>query len=198
MRKYAARVAGAKAVYTFEHILGQSKALREAVRLARVAAQGDATTLLLGESGTGKELFAQAVHNAGARRKGPFVVVNCGALPRTLVQSELFGYVSGAFSGALKEGSPGKFELADGGTIFLDEIGEMPIEAQVSLLRLLLVNAGRVVTRAQILDHVWQYDFSGESAIIESFVSTLRRKVDAVEPKLIHTVRGVGYSVREP
>ena len=69
---------------------------------------------------------------------------------------------------------------------------------EFSLLRLLLVNAGRVVTRAQILDHVWQYDFSGESAIIESFVSTLRRKVDAVEPKLIHTVRGVGYSVREP
>ncbi|QAZ67088.1 sigma-54-dependent Fis family transcriptional regulator [Solidesulfovibrio carbinolicus] len=140
MRKYAARVAGAKAVYTFEHILGQSKALREAVRLARVAAQGDATTLLLGESGTGKELFAQAIHNAGVRRKGPFVVVNCGALPRNLVQSELFGYVAGAFSGALKEGSPGKFELADGGTLFLDEIGEMPLEAQVSLLRLLQEN----------------------------------------------------------
>ncbi|MFP5258628.1 MAG: sigma 54-interacting transcriptional regulator, partial [Acidobacteriota bacterium] len=108
-----------------------------AIRLARVASQGEATTLLLGESGTGKELFAQAIHNAGTRRKGPFVVVNCGALPRNLVQSELFGYVAGAFSGALKEGSPGKFELADGGTIFLDEIGEMPLEAQVSLLRLL-------------------------------------------------------------
>ena len=137
MRKYAARVAGAKAVYTFDNIVGESKALREAIRLARVASQGEATTLLLGESGTGKELFAQAIHNAGNRGKGPFVVVNCGALPRNLVQSELFGYVAGAFSGALKEGSPGKFELADGGTIFLDEIGEMPLEAQVSLLRLL-------------------------------------------------------------
>jgi len=137
MRKYAARVAGAKAVYTFENIVGESKQLREAIRVARVASQGEATTLLLGESGTGKELFAQAIHNAGSRRKGPFVVVNCGALPRNLVQSELFGYVAGAFSGALKEGSPGKFELADGGSIFLDEIGEMPLEAQVSLLRLL-------------------------------------------------------------
>jgi transcriptional regulator of acetoin/glycerol metabolism len=137
MRKYAARVAGAKAVYTFENIVGESRALREAIRLARVASQSDATTLLLGESGTGKELFAQAIHNASGRRKGPFVVVNCGALPRNLVQSELFGYVAGAFSGALKEGSPGKFELADGGTLFLDEIGEMPLEAQVSLLRLL-------------------------------------------------------------
>ncbi len=137
MRKYAARVAGAKAVYTFDNIVGESEALREAIGLARIASQSDATTLILGESGTGKELFAQAIHNAGSRRKGPFVVVNCGALPRTLVQSELFGYVSGAFSGALKEGSPGKFELADGGTIFLDEIGEMPLEAQVSLLRLL-------------------------------------------------------------
>jgi len=137
MRKYAARVAGARAVYTFDHIAGESEALREAIRLARVASQSEATTLLLGESGTGKELFAQAIHNAGNRRKGPFVVVNCGALPRNLVQSELFGYVAGAFSGALKEGSPGKFELADGGAIFLDEIGEMPLEAQVSLLRLL-------------------------------------------------------------
>ncbi len=137
MRNYAARVAGAKAVYTFENIVGASEALHEALRLTRVASQSGTTTLLVGESGTGKELFAQAIHNAGERRKGPFVVVNCGALPRNLVQSELFGYVAGAFSGALKEGSPGKFELADGGTLFLDEIGEMPLEAQVSLLRLL-------------------------------------------------------------
>ena len=137
MRKYAAQVIGAKAVYSFDHIVGESKPIRDAIKLAQIASQSDATTLILGESGTGKELFAQSIHNASTRRKGPFVVVNCGALPRTLVQSELFGYVSGAFSGALKEGSPGKFELADGGSIFLDEIGEMPLEAQVSLLRLL-------------------------------------------------------------
>lgn len=137
MRNYAARVAGAKAVYTFKNIIGTSNALQETLRLTRVASQSAATTLLVGESGTGKELFAQAIHNASSRCRGPFVVVNCGALPRNLVQSELFGYVAGAFSGALKEGSPGKFELADGGTLLLDEIGEMPLEAQVSLLRLL-------------------------------------------------------------
>ena len=105
--------------------------------MARMAAQSDVTTLILGESGTGKELFAQSIHNGGRRANAPFVVVNCGALPRNLVQSELFGYDEGSFTGASRLGKPGKFELADNGTIFLDEIGEMPLEAQVSLLRLL-------------------------------------------------------------
>ncbi|WP_038818719.1 sigma-54 interaction domain-containing protein, partial [Pseudomonas syringae] len=94
-------------------------------------------TLILGESGTGKELFAQAIHNASDRSSGPFVAVNCGAIPRDLVQSELFGHVEGAFTGSAKGGSAGKFELADGGTIFLDEIGDMSFDAQVSLLRVL-------------------------------------------------------------
>ena len=89
-------------------------------------------------------MFAQAIHNASSRANQPFVVVNCGALPRNLVQSELFGYDEGAFTGASRQGKPGKFELADGGTVFLDEIGEMPLEAQVSLLRLL---QNREVTR---------------------------------------------------
>ncbi len=133
----AARLTGAKAVYTFEDICGRSSALRNVISFARLAAQSDVTTLILGESGTGKELFAQAIHNASARANRPFIVVNCGALPRELVQSELFGYDEGAFTGASKLGKPGKFELADTGTLFLDEIGEMPLSAQVSLLRLL-------------------------------------------------------------
>lgn len=124
-------------VCTFESILGESEALRNAVATARIAAQGDATTLILGESGTGKELFAQALHNAGGRANGPFIALNCGAMPSELVQSELFGYEEGAFTGAARQGKPGKFELADNGTIFLDEIGEMPLNAQVSLLRVL-------------------------------------------------------------
>lgn len=131
------RVTGAKAVYTFDHIVGNAPATQEVVRMARMAAQSDVTTLILGESGTGKELFAQSIHNGGRRANAPFVVVNCGALPRNLVQSELFGYDEGSFTGASRLGKPGKFELADNGTIFLDEIGEMPLEAQVSLLRLL-------------------------------------------------------------
>ena len=93
--------------------------------------------LLLGESGTGKELFAHAVHGAGPRKRRPFIILNCGAIPRELVQSELFGYAPGAFTGAVREGRSGRFEQADGGTLFLDEIGEMPQDAQVSLLRLI-------------------------------------------------------------
>ncbi len=137
IRELASRAIGAKAIYTFDRILGDSKAIQHAVHMGKNAARSDITTLILGDSGTGKELFAQSIHNASSRRQGPFVVVNCGAIPRNLVQAELFGYNEGAFTGATRQGKPGKFELADGGTIFLDEIGEMPLEAQVSLLRLL-------------------------------------------------------------
>ncbi|MDL2307181.1 sigma 54-interacting transcriptional regulator [Desulfovibrio sp. OttesenSCG-928-C06] len=137
MREYTVRTIGAKSVYTFENIIGDSEPLQKVLDLARVATRSDITTLVLGESGTGKELFAQAIHNASSRHSGPFVVVNCGALPRSLIESELFGYAEGAFTGAKRTGKPGKFELADGGTIFLDEIGEMPLDAQASLLRLL-------------------------------------------------------------
>lgn len=127
---------GVRAAFTFDDIAGSSAGREHAVRLAERMAGADAPVLLLGESGTGKELFAQAMHNASARRAKPFVVVNCGALPRELVQAELFGYEEGAFTGARKKGNMGKFELADGGTIFLDEIGDMPLDAQASLLRL--------------------------------------------------------------
>ena len=109
----------------------------EVIDQAKTIARGNTTVLILGESGTGKELFAQSIHNASPRASRPFVAVNCGALPRNLVESELFGYEDGAFTGASRTGKPGKFELADGGTIFLDELGEMPMDAQVSLLRLL-------------------------------------------------------------
>ena len=105
LKEAAARFTGAKAVYTFDHIIGRAPALQEVTRMARLAAQSDVTTLILGESGTGKELFAQAIHNASLRREQPFVIVNCGALPRDLVQSELFGYTEGAFTGASKGGS---------------------------------------------------------------------------------------------
>lgn len=137
MRQVAVQMAGIKPSYTFDRILGSSSALVEVLDQARLVAGSHSTVLLLGESGTGKELFAQAIHNASPRSSHPFVTVNCGALPRNLVESELFGYSEGAFTGASRSGKPGKFELADGGTIFLDEIGELPLDAQVSLLRLL-------------------------------------------------------------
>jgi transcriptional regulator with PAS, ATPase and Fis domain len=131
------RVAGSKAAYTFHDILGSSPALKQCIKLAQNASRTNANVLILGESGTGKELFAQAIHNESSRCAGPFVAINCGALSRELIQSELFGYEGGAFTGAKKEGNPGRFELADGGTLFLDEIGELPLEVQANLLRVL-------------------------------------------------------------
>jgi PAS domain S-box-containing protein len=129
------RLKGAK--YTFENIIGESEKVLTAKQLARQAAASDSTVLIYGESGTGKEIFAHAIHNYSYRHFGPFVRVNCGAIPATLFESELFGYEKGAFTGAQKCGKPGKFELAGNGTIFLDEIGEMPLEMQVKLLRVL-------------------------------------------------------------
>ena len=137
IRKLAERISGAKAYFTFDHLIGSSPAFLEAVTLAKRAARSDSTVLLLGETGTGKELFAQAIHNAGRLREAPFIPINCGAIPGELMESELFGYVDGAFTGALKGGRPGKFELADGGTLLLDEIGDMPHDMQVKLLRVL-------------------------------------------------------------
>ena len=137
IREITRRIISTQARYTFETIQGTSRAIQDALHLGRIASRSESTTLILGESGTGKELFAQAIHNASDRANGPFVAVNCGAIPRDLVQSELFGHVEGAFTGSARGGSAGKFELADGGTIFLDEIGDMSFDAQVSLLRVL-------------------------------------------------------------
>lgn len=123
--------------FTFESIIGNSQQIEWLRDVAGKAAKGTSTVLILGESGTGKELFAHAVHNASRRRQGPFIKVNCAALPENLLEAELFGYEEGAFTGARKGGKPGKFELANGGTIFLDEIGEMPLAMQVKLLRVL-------------------------------------------------------------
>ena len=123
--------------YAFADVVGEAPALREAVRVARAAAANTLPVLLAGESGTGKEVFAQAIHDASARREHPFVAVNCAALPRELVEAELFGYVGGAFTGSRREGQGGKFAAAEGGTIFLDEISELPASAQAALLRIL-------------------------------------------------------------
>jgi transcriptional regulator with PAS, ATPase and Fis domain len=123
--------------YTFADIIGHSPALVQARELARQAAQGGSSVLVVGESGTGKELFAHAIHAASPRLRRPFVPVDCSAIPRELLESELFGYAPGAFTGASRDGKAGKFELANGGTIFLDEIGEMPLEMQAKLLRVL-------------------------------------------------------------
>lgn len=123
--------------YTFEQIVGQSPSLREAIFMAKVVSYTDTKVLLEGESGTGKELFARAIHGASKRADGPFVAANCGAIPAHLFESEFFGYMEGAFTGAKKGGKPGLFELANGGTLFLDEINSLSLEMQAKLLRVL-------------------------------------------------------------
>ena len=124
-------------------LVGRSPAMQEVYRTIARVLQNDLTILILGESGTGKELVAQAIHRLGRRRNEPFVAVNMAAIPRELIEAELFGYEKGAFTGALQR-TAGKFEQADGGTLFLDEIGDMPMEAQTRLLRVL--QSGEVTT----------------------------------------------------
>jgi transcriptional regulator with PAS, ATPase and Fis domain len=136
-QQVAQRIVGSPARYSFGDLVGQAPPLRRRLQLAEAAARSDSSVLITGESGTGKEVLAQAIHNASPRASGPFVGINCSAIPRELLESELFGYEGGAFTGAKRGGHPGKFELAEGGTILLDEIGDMPIEMQAKLLRVL-------------------------------------------------------------
>ncbi|GBE33195.1 transcriptional regulatory protein ZraR [bacterium BMS3Bbin05] len=124
------------ACYCFPNVIGESDVMRQVFDLITRTAQTDSTVLILGESGTGKELVASIIHYQGPRKDKPFVKVNCAALPDNLIESELFGYEKGAFTGAAKR-KPGRFEMADGGTIFLDEIGDLPPQTQVKLLRVL-------------------------------------------------------------
>jgi transcriptional regulator with PAS, ATPase and Fis domain len=123
--------------YTLDDIIGKSEPLRRVKALVARIAQSDSNVLILGESGVGKELFAHALHAASFRRRHPFICVNCAAIPKDLVEAELFGYEAGAFTGAQKGGKPGKFELADKGCLLLDEIGDMPLSVQAKILRVL-------------------------------------------------------------
>ena len=142
---------GLEAKFRLEDIVGQSKAMREAKEWAETFARTDATVLIQGKTGTGKELFAQGIHLSSQRATGPFIAVNCAALPGNLLESELFGYEEGAFTGARKGGKPGLFELAHGGTLFLDEIGEMSITIQALLLRVLQEKKVRRISGERIV-----------------------------------------------
>jgi transcriptional regulator with PAS, ATPase and Fis domain len=130
-------IAGNSREITFDNIIGENQEILNVINHAKQFAKGNSSVLIQGESGTGKELFARAIHNESPRSDFPFIAVNCSALPENLIESELFGYEEGSFTGAKKGGNPGKFELAGKGTIFLDEIGDMPLHLQSKLLRVL-------------------------------------------------------------
>lgn len=137
IQRITQRIHGQQAFYTFDDIVGENGLLKKAVDEAKLAAKEISPILIIGKTGTGKEMFAQAIHNHSFRSKGPFIAINCGAIPADLIESELFGYEAGAFTGARKGGKPGKIEMADGGTLFLDELDSMPLNMQTKLLRVL-------------------------------------------------------------
>lgn len=137
IQKHTSHFLSAGYQVTFKDIIGNSDKITAVKKKAKLVANNDSTILIRGESGTGKELFARAIHFNSQRQKGPFIAINCGAIPDSLLESELFGYEGGAFTGARQRGKPGKFELADGGTFFLDEIGDLSLHLQVKLLRVI-------------------------------------------------------------
>jgi transcriptional regulator with PAS, ATPase and Fis domain len=198
------RAIGNRAHITFDKIVGQNNTFKYSLKCAQIAARSDSNVILLGESGVGKEMFAQAIHNASSRSMEPFLAINCAALPRELISSELFGYEEGAFTGARKGGNQGKFELADQGTIFLDEIGEMPLDMQGSLLRVLeegaitrLGGTARVpvnvriiaATNKNLLEEVEKKHFRADLyyrlCVIDIDIPPLRERKDDI-PQLVH------------
>jgi two-component system NtrC family response regulator len=191
--------------YGFEGIVGHSKGLLHVLNQAARVAQRDATILIQGETGTGKELVARAIHHNSRRGNRPFVSINCGAIPRDLVESELFGYVRGAFTGALANKS-GRIESADGGTLFLDEIGELPLDAQVKLLRVLqegeltklgattmmkvdirVIAATHRTLSAMVEDGTFREDLYYRLAVVPLTVPPLRERKEDI-PELIETL----------
>ena len=201
------------ASYSFQDLVGKAESLQRCFKLARRAAAEEFSVLLLGESGTGKELFAQAMHNASARSCGPFVPVNCGAASDDLLAAELFGYVEGAFTGAVKGGRVGKIELAHGGTLFLDEVEAMSPKMQVSLLRILedgrLTRIGaeqlvpldvRVIAAANedlkdaVAQKRFRLDLYHRLAVFPLTLPPLRERLDDLPDLIEHFLCQLGFS----
>jgi transcriptional regulator with PAS, ATPase and Fis domain len=205
------RAKGLTARYSFPDVLTRSPRMLRCVDLARRIAQSDFTVLIMGESGTGKELLAQSIHRESPRSKQPFVAVNCAAVPENLLESELFGYEGGSFTGALKEGKPGLFVQANHGTVFLDEIADMPLMLQAKLLRVLqerqvmrigsekIVNVNiRVIAatnhdlRARIRQGLFREDLYYRLNTLPLLVPPLRDRAEDVFPLLEHFLAAQG------
>ena len=207
---------GFVAQYTFSDIVHQSAAIAECIRTAQKFAYYDTSVLICGPSGVGKELFAQGIHNASQRKNSPFVAINCAALPEALIESELFGYVEGSFTGAARKGKPGLFEMAHGGTIFLDEISELPLILQGRLLRVLqekqVMRIGdnklipvdvRVVcaTNHDLRNLVSHQQFRGDLyfrvAILSLYIPALNERNEDIALLSAHFVETFGYRYRK-
>lgn len=199
VRSLVNKVIGSDARYDFDNIIGACPAMERTKELAKLVADSNTTVLITGESGTGKELFAHSIHNNSPCAKGPFVAINCGAIPRELIESELFGYEAGAFTGAKKEGRAGKFELANNGTIFLDEIGDMPYDVQIQLLRVLqersvtriggkksiplnirVIAATNTNLEAAMADHTFRQDLYYRLNVFNLHIPPLRERGDDI------------------
>ena len=192
---------------TLDRMLTEDPAMLALKSRIRDVAGLDSSVLIYGETGTGKELFAQAIHNDGPRRNRPFVAINCGAIPKELLESELFGYEEGAFTGAQKGGRPGKFELADTGTLFLDEIGDMPFDMQVKLLRVLqsgeiqrvgglrtvpvdlrIISATNKDLKQAIAQHQFRADLYYRISTLSILVPPLRERAEDILPLAEHFI----------
>ncbi|HZP03473.1 MAG TPA: sigma-54 dependent transcriptional regulator [Terracidiphilus sp.] len=193
--------------YGFENIIGHSKSLLRVLEMASRVAEHDSTVLINGETGTGKELLARAIHHNSRRRNQPFVTVNCAAIPKDLVEAELFGFARGAFTGAVAS-KPGRIETADGGTLFLDEIGELPLESQVKLLRLIqhgeiervgasgaktinvrIVAATNRNLSAMVEDGVFREDLFYRLAVVPLYLPPLRERKQDIPELVEHLFR---------
>lgn len=211
------KYSGMRARYTFQDIIGESEKMVNLRYYAKSIANSPSTVLIQGESGTGKELIAQSIHNSSDRKDYGFVAINCGAIPKNLIESELFGYEEGAFTGARKGGHPGKFELANNGTIFLDEIGEMPLDMQVNLLRVLqegyVTRIGgrkyipvdvRVIaaTNKNLIEEIekgtFREDLYYRLSVIPIFVPPLRERTGDVPILLEHFLRLKSLKLKKP
>lgn len=205
------KTSGYIAKNSFDDILGKSPILRQCRNLAEKMAKGDGAILIEGESGVGKEIFAQAIHNASFRRESPFIAFNCASIPDTLIESELFGYEEGAFTGARKGGKPGLFELANGGTVFLDELGDISPNMQAKLLRVLqekeIVRVGgqevipvdiRVISASNknipelVLAHAFRMDLFYRLNVLSLKIPPLREREDDILLLLHHFLREYG------
>lgn len=200
--------------YCLENIVGDSEKTIANKLLAKRAAKTSSTVLITGESGTGKEVFAHAIHNASLRKRGPFIKVNCAAIPEHLLESELFGYADGAFTGARKGGKPGKFELANHGTIFLDEIGDMSLSMQAKLLRVLqereiervgstqpikvsvrIIAATNRDLRRMVEEKCFRSDLYYRLNVVPLQLSPLRERLKDLEPLTHYLIKRLNYSL---